>query len=115
MTQVLIEFKTTRPTPRAVSEIWNATVAFAFDAPLLVADSVVQFEAIGGTPISIPLRSNSFKSTQIQPFNSALLAFSFMQWSSFLSAAVAAIPIQTTVWTPHQYACLYLYCILYLT
>ncbi len=99
--QILIEFKTTRSAALSISYIWNATISLANDAPLLNAEPILQFDAIGGTPIVIPLRPNSFQPNPIQPepFRSALLTFSVFQWSVSLGASVAMIPIQTTVRT----------------
>jgi hypothetical protein len=101
--QILIEFKTTRSAALSISDIWNATILLANDAPLLNAEPILQFDAIGGTPIVIPLRPNSFQPNPIQPepFKSALLTFSVFQWSISLGASVAMIPIQTTVRTSH--------------
>ena len=80
-----------------MSEIWNVTISFASDAPLLLGDSVLRYEAIGGTLINIPLQlgSTAFQPNQIQPFTKELapLAFAVMQWSAFLSANVAIVPI----------------------
>jgi hypothetical protein len=103
MAQILIEFKTTRSSAMGISDIWNATVSLVNDAPLLNAEPILQFDAIGGTPIVIPLRPNSFQPNPIQPepFKSALLTFSVFQWSASLGAAVAVIPIQTTVRASH--------------
>jgi hypothetical protein len=97
--QILIEFKTTRSSVLSISDIWNATVSLANDAPLLNAEPILQFDAIGGTPVVIPLRPSSFQPNPIQPepFKSAQLTFSVFQWSVSLGASVAMIPIQTTV------------------
>jgi hypothetical protein len=80
--------------------MWNANFSFASGAPVLVAEPVLQYEAIGGSLISIPLQygASTFQSNQIQPFtvDVAPLAFSVMQWSAVLSASVANIPITKT-------------------
>jgi hypothetical protein len=95
--QILIEFKTSRSMAASAPDIWNATILTVSDVPLLVADSSLQFEAIAGSLVNIPLQSNAFRSAQIEPFAAAPLAFAVMQWSTMLSASVAIIPIQKTV------------------
>ena len=111
LAQILIEFKTTRPAATSFTEIWNATIAFSSGAPRLVAEPLVKFEAIGGNPISIPLTIGrlAFQTNQIDPFSaeSAPLAFALSQWSAFLSASVATLPIiQTAVCFLVQITCL---------
>jgi hypothetical protein len=94
----LIEYKTDEVSS---SVRLNATISFVSDAPALIAMPALQFEAIGGTLMSLPLQSGSasFRSNAMDnlPFTSAPLAFAFTQWSSVVSSIIAIFPIQTTV------------------